>query len=496
MWRAPALLLFACPLLFAQGTIEGVVLNRITREPVPAASVDLAGAPGSPLHTTAGVSGLFRFTGLPPGDYTPAFDADHFFAAKGDPVHIRASETLQLEAELDPITTLDGRVLDPDGKPLPGMRVELKHRLMGLSLVTDSEGRYRVTDLPSGTYLLLARPNRGIEHPGKIEQPPATKDKTVWSPTYYPSVTDPSQAVAVRAAGGELHGYDIRLRSLPVYRVRGTLLDDHGNPAVKIPLTLRPVDSSDSLGKPDAETESGPGGAFEFVDVGPGNWRILSETKRDGVDLAGFAVVAVSRHDEEDVRVRLAAPFALEGSLPPEAHVKNLYLDPVSGPARMQAYAEVDPEGRFRFKWVFPGRYRLNRPRPAGAYLTEVRLGEEDVTGEAFDLAPGSPPLRLVFRFDTGSAHGTVEKGARATVVFFPAAPGDFPAAARCTPEGKFELRDLPPGEYSVVAFNRVEEDRLYDPAFTQRLTRGAVTVRVEPSRPVSLELPLTAWPQ
>ena len=493
------LFLVAAPVLLAQGTVEGIVLNSVTRTPIPGATVELHVGSSKELaiRTATGTSGAFRFTDLPPGQYTPAFDADRFYASKGESLRITAAgESLHVEGELDPITTLSGRVLDPDGKPLPGFRVEAHSRQMSISLVTDPEGRFQLAELPPAPYLLVARPNRGTKLPAQVKQAPPTKDKTVWFPTYYPGVTDAAQALPIRAAGGELTGYDIHLRSVPVYRIRGTLRDERGNPAPGVPMTLRPQELRESMSNPEAETKTGAGGAFEFADIGPGAWRIAAETKRDGVDLDGFTVIAVSRHDEEDVQVRLAAPFSLEGSVQPEARLKGIYLTAVDGPGRRDAYADVSPDGRFQLKRMYPGRNKVNPSSDAVGYLAEVRLGDSDVTGQPLDLSPGAPPLRLVYRWDTGSLRGSVENGARATVVLFPYGSGDFPRTVRCTADGKFSLEGVRPGDYSVLAFNRVEDDQLDDAATVQRVTRGAVSVRVEPYRTASVDLKLTVWAQ
>ena len=415
-----------------------------------------------------------------------------------------AGETVHIQGELDPATKLSGHVLDPDGKPIPGVMVTtftLTTRQGVMSFLTDKEGAFHPTALQPGAYYLQARPNRGVNFPKNIKiqgSIPKQDEKRILAPTYYPGVADKSQATLIVASGGELNGYDIHLRSVPVFRIRGTVYDETGKPAAKVPLTIRTADLrfAESLTNPDAETVSAAGGTFEFADVAPGNWRIAAEWKRDSVELRGFTVATVSRHDEEDVAVRLAAPFTLDGATQPEANLKGLYLMPEDGPSRYDSHADVDDEGLFHFKSVYPGRYRISPSSVTGAYLAEVRLGEQDVTGQPVDFTAGSPPIRLVYRFDTGSARGSVENGAHAIVVLFPDRSGDTPAIVRCSYEGKFEIQDLRPGDYSAMAFNRIERDFVIDPVFAQRFSGRGVSVRVEPSRTASVELPLTVWAQ
>ncbi len=506
MWRTAALLAFtAC--LRAQGTVEGVVLNSISRAPVPGASVELL-VGGKALHrAVAGVSGEFRFTDVPPGDYTPSFDADHFFAFQADSVHITsAGETVHVQGELDPGSKLTGHVLDPDGKPIAGVLVTtftLTTRQGIMSFVTDKDGAFHPPDLQPGYYYLQARPNRGMNMPKNIKINgtfPKQDEKRILAPTYYPGVTDLSQAAQIHATGGDLSGFDIRLRSVPVFRIRGVIFDETGKPAPKVALNIRAAGfrMAESLTNPDAEIVSGAAGAFEFADVAPGAWRIAAESHRDdGADLRGYTVVTVTRHDEEDVAIHLAAPFPISGFVSPEeVQSKGVYLTPDNAPSRYDAYAAVDDQGQFQFKNVYPGRYFISPSSTSGAYLAEVRIGEQDVTGKGVDLAPGAGPIRLTYRTDIGSVRGTVKEGSHALVVLFRPGTGEFPSVVRCASDGRFEAPDLRPGDYLAIAFNRVERDLLADPAFPQIYLRDAVNVHVEPSRSASVELALTLWAQ
>ena len=430
MWRPAAVFLFTAPLVLAQGTVEGIVLNSVTRAPVPGAAVELLVSGKAAHRTVAGASGTFRFADVPPGDYTPSFDADHFFVFQADSFHVTgAGETIQVQGELDPATKLTGHVLDPDGRPVAGVLVTtftLTTRQGVMSFVTDKEGAFHPPDLQPGYYYLQARPNRGLNIGKNIKISAnfqVQAEKRVLAPTYYPGVTDMSQATLILASGGELNGYDIHLRSVPVYRVRGRILDDTSKPAAHVGLNVRSAGLrfANSMMNPDAETISGPGGVFEFTDVAPGNWRIAAEWKRDdGVELRGYSVITVTRHDEEDVAVRMAAPFSIDGRVEPDVPLKGVYLMADDGPSQYDAHGDVDSEGAFHFKRVYPGRYRISPASLTGAYLAEVRLGEQDVTGKAVDLASGSGPIRLVYRDDVGSVRGTVKEGAHSLVVLVP----------------------------------------------------------------------------
>jgi 5-hydroxyisourate hydrolase-like protein (transthyretin family) len=521
VWSASVLLLVAQSLL-AQGIVVGLVINSITRDAMPGVTVELAAA-GVKQITVTGASGNFRFTDLPPGEYALSFRADHYFQTQSNSLQVTsAAETRHLDVELDPATKLSGRVLDGDGKPLAGVRVDIFTRTARqgiMSFTTDKDGYFHPPDLRPGAYFLLARSNRGTNIPAAKEAPPTldVNEKMNLASTFYPNVTDPTQAEPIQATGGELNGYDIRLRSVPVYRIRGVVRDESGNPAEKVPVALHNADlwyvesfgQADALSNtsrrflnnfslPDADTVSGFGGVFEFTDVGPGNRHISASIKLGSLELRGFTVTTVSRHDEDDVQLRLTAPFAVEGGvqLTVDTRGKSVGLAPVDGPMRNQIYGSLNSEGLFRINDVYPGRYKINPPTFPGLYVSEIRLGEQDVSGQIVNLEVGAPPIHLVYRADVGSVHGTVEKGANATVVLFRTEATTALAIIPATPAGKFELAGMRPGDYSAIAFARVERDVLQDPAFVQRLIRGAVKVRVEPGQSASVELQLTVWPQ
>ena len=77
-----------------------------------------------------------------------------------------------------------------------------------------------LTQVRPGTYTLFAKPQ-----PGKPNEPTETVA------TYYPSTTDRTQAAPVVMRGGDdLPGFDIRLRTSPVYRICGVVLPENGKP--------------------------------------------------------------------------------------------------------------------------------------------------------------------------------------------------------------------------------------------------------------------------
>jgi hypothetical protein len=123
------------------------------------------------------------------------------------------------------------------------------------------------------------------------------------------------------------------------------------------------------------------------------------------------------------------------------------------------------------------------------------------VLGQEFALAPGSPPLRVVFKADGGAVHGAVDQGEGAVVALVPADEALldplFISTTTAGDGGRYELTNLRPGEYRAFAFDRIgDADALTDPIFLRSLAASATAVRVEPGRATALDLKIVRWPE
>ena len=50
---------------------------------------------------------------------------------------------------------------------------------------------------------------------------------------------------------------------------------------------------------------------------------------------------------------------------------------------------------------------------------------------------------------------------------------------ARPALDGKYQMRNVPPGEYFLIASSDVEQGQWFDPAFLQRASQGALRITV-----------------
>ncbi|SPE40840.1 conserved hypothetical protein [Candidatus Sulfopaludibacter sp. SbA3] len=499
------LLCFSAPVLLAQGgaRLEGIVVNSATRAGIGGVGVTVVSASAQrriTYTTTTDADGTFHIGSIDQdGEYKAEFLKRGYRELPPDhparrPFRVAAATgKVQLHVDLAPIAQFRGRVLDADGHPVPEALVDLLGPVGGWedSLKAGKDGVFVYQDsLPSKSFSLRAAPAPGYPPPKSKENEPLA-----WAPTYYPDGTDRSQAARIVWGGdADLDGFEIRLRAVPVYHLRGTVVDDAGKPAAGVSVKLLPARPNEplpfGLGAPDAQTATAADGTFEFSAVRPGDWQLAAEWKRASQTLQGFTAGKVSRGDWDDARIHLEAPFAIKGvvEFPEMADTQRqrLYglvlLSNESG--FTPAPAPYNQDGAFEIHDVQPGRYRVNPiGQPPGLYLDSVQLGGRDVLGQKVDLMDGSLPIRVIYKANGGRVRGSVEHCGGIMVV-----PKDLGERSRqmlpwtpCDESGRFDIGTLKPGDYYVVAFDRMpDDDSTADPAFFEGILRQAESVRVD----------------
>lgn len=506
--------------LFAQssGSIAGRVTNSVTGEGVGGVSIRFLDRHSRVFKASTDASGAYRLTGLDEGDYQGEFAKEGFAdSLRQELFHVSGGVAARQDAQLEPWSSLRGRVLDEDGNPAAKIPVEIGRG----NTVTDESGAFAFTSLPAGSYSLLAKPQPQIR----------TVDGARMGavPIYYPGVTDVSQAAPIQVRkGADVSGIVLRLRSVPVHRVAGVVLDPAGKPAPKATVKLlgtagtareRLIFSPSMSGTGIAFATTGPGpepeiarvesredGAFEFPALQPGDWR-LSATLDDDDEtlLGGVASVPVSVRDVEGIDLRLAAPFAVgvTGQWPdpqaPAGRARNAQIALMLSPMESQPRLNIDPERyKEQIPGIFPGRYRVMQFNfPQGYYPAAMIWGGRDVKGQVIDLAPGAPPLQVIYASGAGTLRGIVDKGEGATVFLTPRDPGEITTirSEPCGASGAFEFTNVVPGSYYVVAFDRSDTRGPPAAEIPSSIIPIATGVRIESGAAASVELRLNRWP-
>jgi Carboxypeptidase regulatory-like domain len=477
------------------GVVEGLARNPATGEAISGVAVTLRparAARDAALSAASDENGRFQVIGLKAGEYELDCQKAGFIRYQ-QWLKVGAGTT-KVDAKMPAGGRISGRVTFGPGQAAAGIPVEIRTRGGRPRYTTRSaaDGGFVFDTLPSARYVLSAggrgyRPAEGVAEEGVAMG---------WAPT------TEAQPLPLKA-GMELIGYELRLRAVPVHRIRGVLVNGDGEGLGGAKLELH---GADSWFGAEAETQSRADGSFELAGVRAGDWSIRAEAVRDGVTLRGHAALFVSKSDVERVRLELSPPFVMEGFVQREEprdkdglrKLSGVTLLSVDGGARIgPVFHEQD--GRLRIPAVYPGRYRIF---PLGFipewYLDSVRLGEQEALKDAVELRPGSPPVQIVYRPQAGRVRGVVDRGEGAQVVLLPSEEAlwdaQFIRSAKAGTGGQFEVGSLKPGEYLAFAFAEPQNfDELSDPALVRPLLTQGVRVVVRQGEASETKLRITA---
>ncbi|MGP0018439.1 MAG: collagen binding domain-containing protein [Candidatus Sulfotelmatobacter sp.] len=512
--------------------IEGVAFNRGTQAGVSGVTVSVAPAsdPSQSLYSvTTNATGEFRIEHMSDGDYIASFKVPPGYEplpcpAPGPnyahpscrPFHVAGGSSTKLQIPLAPEAKLSGRVLDSDGNPVPRVRVEIygaHRRGSGVVTITDDKGRFFSEYLQPGPYQLRARPvlagswlQRRLKIVSPLPEKPAEEGDWAWVTTYFPNAVniEGAETIAVRE-GDDLSGYEIRLRSAAVYRLRGVVSDAAGKPVSGAEVWLG---SRVGWGVAEAHSAAGNDGHFEFPSVPSGKWHISAVSDRKtGPDWEGVSEVIMPDHDMEDVNVSIAPPFTLQvvvDGLPrrDNAHSRvAVFLESAEG----SGGAGIErPDGSMHIEDVYPGTYRVGEwMAMPGYYLDSILLGAEDATGKDIYIGSNLAPLRLIFKSPSARAQGSVENGVGVRAILVDAdrehqIPGQSIRSAICDKDGRFNIEGLRPGSYYAFASRTWDGSSgiLTEALFSGELENQVETIHVSESETATLNLKATFWPQ
>lgn len=366
---------------------------------------------------------------------------------------------------------------------------------------------------------------------------------TGFASVYFPGTTDVSSAATLSVAiGEERSGVDFHLQVVPIGKVGGMVMGPDG-PAAGAEVQL--VNRSQPPGIGIRSARSGKDGRFSFVGIPPGQYLLFAratpkggqpldaspreaaeflasqaadEKKRAAIagamaaaaQLWGMAEVSSDGRDVIDVPVTLQPGATVQGRVvfesstgaPPSAARLTMTLamvgPHVTGDRIEPPPAAVDANGQFTIRGVFPGRYRLAVAggAPSGYTLKSAVFGGQDVLDLPFELTGVERPAGGLVTFGTRTTEisGTVNDASSqpapgATIIAFSSDERFWTPesrrirAIRPAADGKYTLKDLPPGDYRLIALSDVETGRWFDPAFLRTLSTATLFSVAEGSK-------------
>ena len=447
---------------------------------------------------TTDEEGRYKLTNVPPGRYhLTAVSPGYVFSEAGangwqpgKVINVAAGDDLKnLDFTLVRGGVVTGRVTDSDGRPVIEQAVTLmladererkeKQYARPVSAATDDRGVYRVWGVTPGRYLVYAGSSKG-----DIFERGGTGDGAFYPQTFYPSVTDESQAKVVElSAGGEADEVDITLGKLAMtYAARGRVVDEDGRPVVGVSVAVGSMTQGGRSfnGNVSGGQKTDERGEFTVRGLLPGDWGVWASEgdiyggAGQGSAYSDPAIFEITDSDVSGLEVKMrrgaevSGVMTLEGTSDPAvvARFRELrfgaWVNTGDASAGVPNYMSIQPgaDGSFSLKGLRPGRLMLDLewPRPKGFSLLYVRRdGVEQREGLELKAGERVKNVQVVYAYGTSVIRGEVQfrGGARpagVTYVVHANRPGGLSAGQPAVLDslGRFLIENLIAGEYEI----------------------------------------------
>jgi hypothetical protein len=413
-------------------TVQGVVINAATGQPLPRALVRIEGDAEAGALTDS--DGRFEIPGVPAGPQAiqvmkPGYrdrPRSAEAAAADDtagPAHnvLVAADMPELSFTLEPTSSIHGLIEFSTGDPAQGIEINLLKRTVqdGRAVWTpasgaksDSEGAYRFASLADGVYVMYTEP--------ALDTDPATNPygtgRAGYASVFFPDARDLAGAARIQLSSGEQAQANLTLTLEPFQIVSATVvLPQAQPPGADLGGTASSAVIMDSAGHElpyRAGYDQGthvlqalvPDGNYSlFFALGPPGIK-LAQALADGRysaqvldSLAGIVDISVAGHDLTDLRF----PLSVWHRNPVELSIVRTALSPVQSGASQSKAGEIQVTLSPAGGWIGEGMVSLyasgSAPGPMatnhlspGSYWVHTHIGQKGLCEDSFTAGGAS----------------------------------------------------------------------------------------------------------
>jgi hypothetical protein len=355
---------------------------------------------------------------------------------------------------------------------------------------------------------------------GRASDPGMAAASYTYAPVFYPSTTRVADAVPIEVrAGEERTAIDFSLVLAGTTTISGSVVGTSGEPVTGVTVAAIRLESAAApLGlRPTLSRVQGSDGTFRIANVTPGRYVVRAQTVIPGtsttpsrvgqwateeVEVVGAAIAGLSLRLQPALTVSGRLMFErTELQVPADFSTFRVTLRSrdgerpglgVAGPPP----ATVRADGTFQIDGIAPDVYDVEIAAPRGPapgwWPRSARLAGRDLLDEPLVVdgtSRGVGGIIVVLSDRPSSLSGALENLAGRpapgyVVIAFAADPRLWSAsrrvaATRPATDGRFVVRDLPPGDYLLAVVGDVAPDAWRQPEFLGALTGTSVRVTI-----------------
>ena len=294
--------------------------------------------------------------------------------------------------------SIAGRIIQPEGVAAESARIAVYAVREGAAAAivgtatSAHDGRYEVTGLPAGTFMVGVTPRKSSSFGGDFKRAPGAPVET-----FYPGVIDRERAQPITVFEGiPVEGIDVWLApAAQRFSIHGRIFWSDGVGVVE---NLRIEYGGPEGVRRGVWYVDDPGGVFTIDGASQGTYVLLARGETAAGPLIGIASTDVSLGPVEDVRVLLRRPGTLEGRVVIDSAGKTpltaLRVTPVQtlltlSPLYPADDVDVGEDGRFELQHL-AGEYAIDvRGLPTGWRVKRIVRNGAPVTGNRVVVGAG-----------------------------------------------------------------------------------------------------------